>query len=637
MEKNIQTKSFSKQGKRLPQYITAGSVCLGSLAAGTVLGWTGNITEELKSGKFNNIEINDSDLKWIGSCATLGAMIMCFPTGIMCDKLGRKLALLLLTIPFVAGWLLIAFANSVLMIYIGRFITGMATGAFLVSGPLYTSEIAEKAVRGALVILSALVSLGIMIAYITGYLADPKLHTIIVAILPLVFAITFLFQPETPVYDMKQGKEDQARANLIRLRGSSYDINAELGEIKAAIEEDKKNPTSLMNSIKKRSTRKAAIISFGLMLFQQAGGINAVIFYTSNIFESSGAEINAKIATIVIGAVQVISTFISFLIVDKFGRRILLLGSALLMAMGLLILGIFFSLSERSLLPPSSLTNLGFMPLLGLTLFIITYCLGFGPLPWVMAAELFPPEIKSVAVAAAGMFNWFIAFLITNFYFDLKEAIGGDVAFYMFSVICLIGTVFVFFVVPETKGKPDLDTFICDGINNIRNGPPNENPGATTKTKLSFNVLCFACNSPQQIHTNFCGKISETSFYSNDQKSAKTTNSVVKHKCDSQTLILNASRCPKKLSTLLVFDDLRVSNVVLGRNQARFETALGFAVRLFFRERVQSEGLDSVENVYCPLVVLFSAITLSRASRIVTAAVMIFICVGKGGEGGNGG
>ncbi|KAF2883248.1 hypothetical protein ILUMI_22918 [Ignelater luminosus] len=426
---------------------------LGSIAAGTVLGWTGNITEELKNGEFNDIEITDFDLKWIGSFATLGAMFMCFPSGIMCEKLGRKLSMLTLTVPFIVGWLLIIFANSVEMIYIGRFLTGMVIGAFLPLLSLYIGEIAEKEIRGALVILAGVVTLGIMLAYIIAYMVNPKLYTIIVATLPLLFMITFLFQPETPVYSMKQGREAEARATLIRLRGSSYDIDAEIKEIKAVIEKDKENQTSFKDSITKTSTKKAAAICFSLMFFQQAGGINAVIFYTSDIFLSSGAKLDPKLAAIVVGALQFIPTFFSIPVIDRIGRRMLFLVSNLVMGVGLIILGVFFTLSERQFVNSQTLANLGFMPLLGLSLFIIAFPLGSGPVPWIMSAELFPPGIKGLAVAATSTFNWFIAFIITNFYFNIKEAIGGDVTFYVFSAVCFIGAAFAIFAVPETKGK----------------------------------------------------------------------------------------------------------------------------------------------------------------------------------------
>ncbi|KAF2883259.1 hypothetical protein ILUMI_22916 [Ignelater luminosus] len=427
---------FGIKRRQLPQYIAALTVCLGSVASGTVLGWTGNIIEELKNKKFNDIEIDDFDIKWIGSCATLGAMIVCFPIGIMCEKLGRKASMLVLTVVLIGGWLVIIFANSAVMIYIGRIITGMGGGGFFITAPLYASEIAEK--RNSRRI---------------SYVAHPEIYTIILAVLPLVFAITFLFQPETPVYSMEQGREADARNTLIRLRGDSYDVDAELKEIKKAIQEDRESKISFKESMKKRSTKKAAMVCFTLMFLQQAGGINAVIFYIGNIFESSGTDLDPKVSTIIVGVTQVIATYVSSLTLDRLGRRVLLMISNTFMAIGLIILGIFYTLSERWLVPPHTLMSLGFMPLLGLLMNMVAFPLGCGLIPWMLPAELFPPEIKGLAAAAAGTFNWFIAFLITNFYFDIKEAIGGDTTFYIFSVVCAITALFALLVVPETKGK----------------------------------------------------------------------------------------------------------------------------------------------------------------------------------------
>ncbi|KAF2888103.1 hypothetical protein ILUMI_18070 [Ignelater luminosus] len=443
----------SKQAKKLPQYIAAFSGLLGSLSAGAVLGWTGNITEELRKGEFNNIEIAPTDIKWIGSCATLGAMLLCFPTGFLCEKLGRKTAILVLAALFIIGWLFIIFANSVGLMYVGRIITGMASGAFLPASAVYLSEVAEKEIRGKIVTIGGCLPVGIMVAYTLGYVLPIKIYTIVSALIPVVFLITFLFQPETPIYSMRKGKEAEARSALIRLRGSSYNIDAELKEIKTAIERDRKSKVSFKDSLMKRSTRRAALISFSLMFFQQASGIKATVFYTSNIFQASGADLNPKIATTVIGVVQLISTLVSSLVVDRLGRRILLLLSGAFMAIGLIILGIFYTLFERSLVSPETLSSLGFMPLLGLSLFNIAFPLGYGPIAWMICGEIFPPEIKGVATAAASTFNWFIAFIITNLYFDLKQAIGGDLAFYLFATVCTVGVFFVFFVVPETKGK----------------------------------------------------------------------------------------------------------------------------------------------------------------------------------------
>ncbi|KAF2892678.1 hypothetical protein ILUMI_13495 [Ignelater luminosus] len=427
---------------------------MGSVVIGTVLGWTSNISVEMKKGNYNELPIDDDSLGWIGSSATLGAMVMSFPMGFMCDKLGRKLSMLLLTIPIIIGWLLIINANSLVMIYIGRFICGMIAGAYCVSAPLYTSEIAEKEVRGTLgSCFQLFYTIGLLFTYIVALAVDMKIYTIVLTVMPLVFAAIFFFEPETPIFRMKQKREAEARESLLRLRGNKYDVDAELREIKSALEEEDNNQVSFLKSIKKRSTKKAAIICFSLMFFQQATGVNAVVFYMSTIFESAGSGLDPKIATTIVGVIQVVSTFVSSLVIDRLGRRILLIGSNFFMAISGCLLGIFFTLQERELVDRQTLATLGFLPIAALSLFMIVYSMGIGPIPWMISSELFPAEIKSLAISVAVTFNWFIAFLITKFYLNLKNAIGGDVTFYIFSVIGLVGTVFVSFVVPETKGK----------------------------------------------------------------------------------------------------------------------------------------------------------------------------------------
>lgn len=218
------------------------SVCLGAVACGTVLGWTANIAKELERGEFNEIVMDDSVQGWIGSFATLGALFSCVPIGILCDKFGRKITMLALVPPFMAGWLLIIFSTGLGMIYAGRFIIGFSGGAFCVSAPLYTSEIAEKSIRGALgSYFQLLLTVGILLDYVIAKFADVFAYTVVCAVFPLAFGVVFFLQPETPVYSMKKGNEAAARSALIRLRGKDYDVDAELKEIRESLDEAERN------------------------------------------------------------------------------------------------------------------------------------------------------------------------------------------------------------------------------------------------------------------------------------------------------------------------------------------------------------------------------------------------------------
>lgn len=462
------------KSKKLPQYIAALSgitflflfhfklstfcmilVCMGSVAAGTVLGWTGNITKEaLANGTLNNIYVDPlNDYGWIGSFSTLGALCMCFPIGFICDLIGRKLAMLLTIIPFSVGWLLIIFADSTDMIFAGRFLTGLAGGAFCVSAPMYTSEIAEKDIRGALgSYFQLLLTVGILLAYLFGAFLEPQTAAIICACVPLVFGVVFFLQPETPIYSLKKGNEEAAIKALRKLRGDEYNVEAEIADIKATIEKEKNEQVPFFESLKTRAAKKSLFICFSLMFFQQLGGINAVIFYVGTIFEEANSSLAASDVTILVGVMQVIATFISSLIIDKFGRKILLLISDFIMAIAGILLAIYFTLKDR-VMTEDEIKDLGFLPILGVVVFIIVFSLGFGPIPWMISSELMPASIKSNASSAAGTFNWFLAFLVTKFYGDLTHEIKTDTTFYIFAAVSIVGTVFIFFVVPETKGK----------------------------------------------------------------------------------------------------------------------------------------------------------------------------------------
>lgn len=447
-------------------------MCLGAVAAGNVLGWTANIGSALTEGEHNDITANTEQQGWIGSLATLGALVMCFSTGFLCNFFGRKWTMLFLVFPFTLGWLLIILAENIDMMYAGRFFTGLAGGAFCVSAPLYTSEISDTDIRGRLgSFFQLFLTIGILFAYLFPLFADIFWHSIGCAIFPLIFGVVFFIQPETPVHLMKKGKESQARASLQRLRGKQYNIEPELSQIKSAIEEDRRNNVPFIQAIKSRAAIKASIICFSLMFFQQLSGINAVIFYTGDIFDASGIALESQYATLIIGCVQVVATFCSSMVIDKLGRKILLLISDFFMAISTILLGIFFTLKDRELVDNETLDTLGFLPVLALCIFIIVFSLGFGPIPWLISSELFPPDIKAVASSAAGTFNWFLAFLVTRFYLDLKEAIGGDITFYIFSAISLVGTAFIFIIIPETKGKT------MEEIQDILNGKKEQKTG----------------------------------------------------------------------------------------------------------------------------------------------------------------
>ncbi|XP_043278857.1 facilitated trehalose transporter Tret1 isoform X2 [Venturia canescens] len=440
--------------RKLPQYIAGLASTLGALAAGMVLGWTspaGDNGIELKKHKVYSFDFDDSEFSWVSSSFNLGAATICVPIGILCDYIGRKTSMLILTVPFTIGWACVIWPNSVATLIAGRYILGISGGAFCVTAPMYASEMADNETRGRLgSYFQLLLTSGILLTYILGSIETLSMFnlSLISASIPLIFCVVFFFMPETPTYYLIKDNVTMARKTLTWLRGSHYNVEIELQEQREALAEAKRNQSSFFSAIRSRAAIKGLIIAFGLMFFQQLSGVNAIIFYAGGIFAQATGS-NASWPTIVVGAMQVIAVFVSTIIVDKLGRRLLLLISSVSMCITTLILGVYFYCDEFG----PSMENVRWLPLLCICGFIILFSIGFGPIPWMMMGEIFSSQIKGVAGSSACLFNWLMAFVVTKFYGDVKSAIGPYGAFWIFSAICGLSVVFVFFLVPETKGK----------------------------------------------------------------------------------------------------------------------------------------------------------------------------------------
>lgn len=323
-------------------------------------------------------------------------------------------------------------------------------GGICVTAPMYIGEIAEPAIRGALgSFFQLFLTVGILFTYVVGGFTDWRTLSIISAVVPIIFGLAFFFVPETPQYLLKKNKLKEAERSLAWLRGPNYDISHEIEEIQKDVDSAAQNKASLMDLVTVPANRKALICSLGLMFFQQFSGINAVIFYTMPIFKSAGSDIDPTIATIIVGIVQTVFTVISSLLIDKAGRRPLLLQSCIMMGACLTALGVYFKLQVDG----NDVTNIGWLPLAAMVIFIITFSLGFGPIPWMMMGELFSSECKGVASGIAVMLNWCLVFLVTKVFPTMVKSIGMHNTFWVFAGFMVGATIFVFFVIPETKGK----------------------------------------------------------------------------------------------------------------------------------------------------------------------------------------
>uniref|UniRef100_A0A1B6MT94 Major facilitator superfamily (MFS) profile domain-containing protein n=1 Tax=Graphocephala atropunctata TaxID=36148 RepID=A0A1B6MT94_9HEMI len=444
-----------QEGSKGPQYFFALAVTMSAFCGGTALAWTGPALEVIvvvgNATRDPGIpSITEEQGSWVGSLMPVGALLGALPAGYFCNLFGRKLVGMSLAIPFIISWGLIAIASTAWELYIARLIIGVATGASSAVAPMYVGEIAESSIRGSLgSFFQLMITVGILYVYVLGACVSYTVLAILCGIIPIAYLLVFFNAPETPVYLLRKGRRSEAEASLKRLRGPYYDVSYELNELQKELEKSSDNQASISDVFTRKSALRGLLISLGLMAFQQLSGVNAVIFYANAIFRDAGSTLSPSISAIVVGIVQVLVTYASSLLVDKAGRRILLLISAVVMAICHGLLGFYFYLQESG----SDVSSLTLVPLSSVALYIIIFSLGFGPIPWMMTGELFAPDVKGPSTGIAVGLNWLLVFIVTKTFAPLKSLLGMGITFGIFGAICAVGVLFVLIMVPETKGK----------------------------------------------------------------------------------------------------------------------------------------------------------------------------------------
>jgi SP family facilitated glucose transporter-like MFS transporter 8 len=358
--------------------------------------------------------------------------------------------------------------NSISALYTARFIQGFVCGVVTVASPLYSDEIAEVRIRGAVgVYFAVMFTAGMLYVYFFGAILSYIGMTIACTILPILFAVTFYWMPETPIYLLTTGQNDKAKKSLRWLRGVSTgycaEIEDELNEMQSFINRPTNSNSvssdqtslpskviSFFRSISVTSvTVKAIHIIFGLMAFRQLSGMNAILAYTVEIFQTAGSALNPYLCTVIFGVVQLVSTLIPIFIVDRVGRRILLIISFVGISVCLLAMVIHFHLLDQGI----DIKYISWLPLIAINLYIVIFSVGLGPVPWFMMPELLSNEARGWVSSIAVCLNWTMAFLVTKCFLVMMNVWGSEATYVIFFGICLVGTIFVVVFVPETTRK----------------------------------------------------------------------------------------------------------------------------------------------------------------------------------------
>lgn len=315
---------------------------------------------------------------------------------------------------------------------------------------MYIGEISEASSRGFFgSFLQLFLAGGVFFTCLVGSFTNWVGLGLILALIPILLGVSFSFMPESPIYLISKDKRKQAEKNLKILRGSFYDISEEISNMEQNLAQAKKSNVILRELLTNKSTRRALLAGIGALVFQQFSGINAIIFYTVTIFKEAGTDISPFLAAVIVNSVQWTASIIPMLVIERANRKMFLIMSSLGMMICLVGLGMFFHL--KTILINNS--YLSFIPLSSTILYMIFFCIGFGPIPWMLLGELFSPEIKGFATGVSILVNWSSAFIVTFSFPLLNAAYGSHIAFYILGGIMGVATLFVYFAIPETRGK----------------------------------------------------------------------------------------------------------------------------------------------------------------------------------------
>lgn len=427
-------------------YIAAIFAALGGLLFGYDTGVISGAELFLK----NDFTLSTFDLEVIVSGVLAGAAVGALLGGRLADLFGRRKLLIVTAIIFGVGAIVCAAATSPAILVIGRIIVGLGIGLASGTVPVYISEVSPPEARGWQVSLFQLaITVGILLAYIVDYAfasTQGWRWMFGLAVVPAtIFGIGMLFLPESPRWLARRGHHEMARAMLTRIRGTS-DASAELQEIERSLAHADEH--GRLSDLFAPTVRPALVVGIGLAIFQQVTGINTVIYYAPLIIQSAGisSESGAILATAGIGVVNVLMTIVAMWLIDRVGRRPLLLVGIAGMVATLGLLGLGFHMSGKS-------PALVWVAVISMMVYVASFAISLGPIFWLLISEIYPLKIRSSSEGLAAGFNWGSNLLVSLTFLTLLEMIGSARTFWLYGLFAIAAWIFSYFRVPETKGR----------------------------------------------------------------------------------------------------------------------------------------------------------------------------------------
>ncbi|KAK8681056.1 hypothetical protein V6N13_053463 [Hibiscus sabdariffa] len=406
----------------------------------------------------NYCKYDNQFLQLFTSCLYLAALIASFAASKVCTKAGRKLTMQIASIFFLIGVILTAGGVNLGMLILGRIFLGFGVGFANQAVPLFLSEIAPTRIRGALNISFQLfITIGILIANLVNYFASNihpngwRISLGIAGIPALMLCLGSILICETPTSLIERNKIEEGKKVLRKIRGIE-NVDDEFDTILHACEMAKqvKDP---FRKLMKPVSRPPLVIAICLQVFQQFTGINAIMFYAPVLFQTVGFRDDAALlSSVITGLVNVFSTMVSVYLVDRAGRRFLLLEACVQMLVSQVITGIIL-LKELKPTADSLSKGEAIFVVIMVCLFVMGFAWSWGPIGWLIPSETFPLETRSAGFAFAVSSNMLFTFVIAQAFLSMLCRLQAGIFFFFAGWIIIMG-VFTWYLLPETKGIP---------------------------------------------------------------------------------------------------------------------------------------------------------------------------------------
>ncbi|OSN10460.1 D-galactose transporter GalP [Lonsdalea iberica] len=386
--------------------------------------------------------------EWVVSSMMFGAAIGAIGSGWLSSHLGRKTSLMIASVLFVVGSLSSALAPNVEVLIISRVILGLAVGVASYTAPLYLSEIAPEKIRGSMISMYQLmITIGILGAYLSdtafSYTGSWRWMLGVITLPAVLLFIGVFFLPGSPRWLAAKGRFNEARRVLDRLRDSTEQAKKELDEIRESLQ-IKQSGWALFTH--NANFRRAVYLGILLQVMQQFTGMNVIMYYAPKIFDIAGFTSTGQQmwGTVIVGAVNVLATFIAIGLVDRWGRKPTLILGFVVMAFGMGVLGTMLHIGITS-------SAMQYVAIIMLLMFIVGFAMSAGPLIWVLCSEIQPLRGRDFGITVSTTTNWIANMIVGATFLTLLNTLGNANTFWVYGGLNVLFIVLTLLLIPETK------------------------------------------------------------------------------------------------------------------------------------------------------------------------------------------